>query len=116
MPPPARRRHPTPTPPPSTRARGPWSTAPTCCRWACPPPPRPAPTPCRTPSEHLQFFEERDDPLVRVPLVHHHFTGLPLLGGGHVDHLLAHGDLDAEVAHLQLLDRLALGRHDPLER
>src|SRR4051812_49453517 len=68
-------------------------------------------------SDHLQLVEERNDLLVGIALVDDLLAGLALFGGGDVGDLLGDGEVaDAlEVAHLELLDGLALGRHDPLE-
>src|SRR5687768_15603944 len=71
--------------------------------------------------DDLELLEELDDALVSIALVDDDLAGLALFGRGHVGDLLAGAGLpdlagvEAEVGDLQLLDRLALGGHDPLE-
>src|SRR2546421_8462742 len=72
--------------------------------------------------DDLQLFEEGDDPLVGVTFVLDLLARLPL--GCSFDRFdLLPGALPADlilrqakVAHFRLVDRLVLGRHDPLER
>src|SRR5438477_11862528 len=73
-------------------------------------------------SNDLQLLEELDDALVGVALVLDDLARLALLGGGDLDDLLPGADppdlvgSQPEVADRELVDRLVLGRHDPLER
>src|SRR5579875_102865 len=72
-------------------------------------------------SDQLELLEEGDDALGAVALVGDDLARLALLGGGHVDDLLAGtgeahlAGIEPEIGHRQLVDGLGLGRHDPLE-
>src|SRR5581483_9971966 len=72
-------------------------------------------------SDDLELLEEGDDALVGVALVLDLLAGLALLGLADLGDLLAGpapADLpgvEPEVGDLDLVDRLVLGRHDPLE-
>src|SRR5947209_886403 len=72
-------------------------------------------------SNDFELFEELDDALVGVALVLDDLPRLALLGRRDVDDFLAGATPpdgvvgNAEVGHLDLVDRLVLGRHDPLE-
>src|SRR3954447_17272303 len=73
-------------------------------------------------SDDLQLLEERNDLLVAGAVVFDDLAGLTLLGRRDGDDLLARAGeadgagVDAEVGDLDLVDRLGLRRHDPLER
>src|SRR5262249_53480544 len=76
---------------------------------------------CLSRLDDLQLLEEGHDLLVTIPLVDDDLTGLTSLGRLHRGDLLTgtggtHDTrLEAQIGHLDLVDRLAFGGHDALE-